>query len=281
MVHGSLCRRRLRARVRHTIKVQEADLETMSKARRRAIVAVGHPAGTKVRRPAMATRDRLRVMAMTARLRDTAKGNRLPTTIKDLRPTMAKVLATMTNRGRRRAIRRDRPATNRDIMIKLRTVLLVTSVAGLISGCVTPPMGPTVNVMPGPNKSLEAFQQDEAACEDYAGQRTAGGAEAANNQAIGEGVLGTALGAGLGAAIGGGRGAAIGAGSGAVVGTAVGADTSAHAQYTLQQRYNMAYMQCMSTKGDRVPPRRYPPPPPPGYGPPPPGYGPPPPPPGY
>jgi hypothetical protein len=45
---------------------------------------------------------------------------------------------------------------------------------------------------------------------------------------------------------------------------------------SLQQRYNMAYEQCMSTKGDRMPgPRRYPPPPPPGYGPPPP------PPPGY
>jgi len=170
-------------------------------------------------------------------------------------------------------------------MTKLRTALLVASVAGLISGCVTPPMGPTVPVMPGPNKSLEAFQQDEAACQDYAGQRTAGGAEAANNTAIGEGILGTALGAGLGAAVGGGRGAAIGAASGAVVGTAVGSDTSAHAQYSLQQRYDMAYAQCMSTKGDQVPqmgrhPRRRPPP---DYGPPPPppGYGPPPPPPGY
>jgi hypothetical protein len=169
-------------------------------------------------------------------------------------------------------------------MSKSRTALLLTVAAGFLAGCVTQPMGPTVPVMPGQNKSLEAFQQDESVCEGYANQRTAGQAEAANNKAITEGILGTALGAGLGAAIGGGRGAAIGAGSGAVVGTAVGADTSNWAQMSLQQRYDYAYAQCMQTKGDQVPsmgprhPRRSPPP---GYGPPPPppGYGPPPPPP--
>ena len=175
-------------------------------------------------------------------------------------------------------------------MSKIRTGVLLAMTAGLLSGCVTPPMGPTIPVMPGQNKSIEAFQQDESACENYASQRTAGGAEAANNKAITEGILGTALGAGLGAAIGGGRGAAIGAASGAVVGTAVGSNTSNWAQMSVQQRYDYSYAQCMQTKGDQAPsmgprhPRRYPPPPP-GYGPPPgppPGYGPPPPPPpGY
>ncbi|MGD0191417.1 MAG: YMGG-like glycine zipper-containing protein [Rhizomicrobium sp.] len=171
-------------------------------------------------------------------------------------------------------------------MSHVRTLLLMTATAVLIAGCVTPPMGPTIPVMPGQGKSLDAFQQDESACEGYASQRTAGQAEAANNKAITEGVIGTALGAGLGAAIGGGRGAAIGAGSGAVVGTAVGSNTSNWAQMSIQQKYDFAYAQCMQTKGDQVPnmqphPRRYPPPPP-GYGPPPgppPGYGPPPPPP--
>jgi hypothetical protein len=163
-------------------------------------------------------------------------------------------------------------------MTRIRTIFLTTALAGFVSGCVTPPMGPTIPVMPGPNKSLDAFQKDEAVCEDFASRRVAGQAEAANNTAIGESVLGTALGAGLGAAVGGGRGAAIGAASGAVVGTSVGANTSAYAQMSLQQRYDMAYAQCMSTKGDQVPgprhPRRYPPP---GYYPPPPGYPPPPP----
>ena len=165
-------------------------------------------------------------------------------------------------------------------MSKTRTILLITAAAGLVSACVTTPMGPTIPVMPGPNKSMGAFQQDETTCEGYASQRVAGGAEEANNTALAEGVLGTALGAGLGAAVGGGRGAAIGAASGAVVGTGVGASTSAGAQMSLQQRYDIAYAQCMSTKGDRVPgprrPHRYPPP----YPPPPPGYYPPPPPPG-
>lgn len=167
-------------------------------------------------------------------------------------------------------------------MTRTRTILVTTAIAGLLSGCVTPPMGPTIPVMPGPNKSLQAFEQDESVCEGYASQRIAGGAEAANNTAVGEGVLGTVLGAGLGAAVGGGRGAAIGAASGAVVGTAAGANTSAGAQFTLQQQYNMAYAQCMATKGDRAPhPHRSPFYPPPGaypYPPPPPGYPPPPPP---
>lgn len=173
-------------------------------------------------------------------------------------------------------------------MSKFRAGLLAAATAGLLSGCVTQPMGPTIPVMPGANKSLEAFQQDETACEDYASRRVAGQVEAENNKAVTEGIIGTALGAGLGAAVGGGRGAAIGAASGAVVGTAVGANTSNWAQMSVQQRYDFSYAQCMQTKGDKVPgphhPRRYPPPPPPGYGPPPPpppGYGPPPPPSGY
>jgi|SRR5215469_11480595 len=168
-------------------------------------------------------------------------------------------------------------------MSKFRTALLVTVAAGLVGGCVTEPMGPTIPVMPGPNKSLEAFQQDESVCEDYASQRVAGQVQAENNKAVTEGILGTALGAGLGAAVGGGRGAAIGAASGAVVGTAVGANTSNWAQMSVQQRYDFSYAQCMQTKGDQVPQMgpRHPSRPPPPYGvpPPPPSYGPPPPPP--
>lgn len=162
-------------------------------------------------------------------------------------------------------------------MTATRMVLLASATAVALSGCVTQPMGPTIPVMPGPNKSLQAFEGDETACEGYAGQRVAGGAEAANNTALGEGVISTALGAGLGAALGGGRGAAVGAASGAIVGTAAGANTSAGAQFTLQRRYDMAYAQCMSTRGDKVPhphpPRMYPPPPGPyPYPPPPPPY---------
>lgn len=155
--------------------------------------------------------------------------------------------------------------------MKLKAIALVAAAATALSGCVTPPMGPTIPANPGAHKSFAAFQQDEQVCEDYANQRVAGQVDAANNRAVGSALLGTALGAGLGAAVGGGRGAGIGAASGAVVGSAVGSNQSARAQWSVQQRYNIAYGECMTSHGDYVPQGAYPP----GY------YGPPPPPPGY
>ena len=174
-------------------------------------------------------------------------------------------------------------------MKKRTAVLAAISALFLLEGCVTQPYGPTVNVMPAKGKSFEAFQQDDAMCQNYADGRVAGKARQANNRAVTDAIIGTALGAGLGAAIGGGRGAAIGAGSGAVVGTAVGSDDSRYSQASLQGRYNLAYAQCMASRGNQVPDsdegpgygshRAYfegdypPPPPPPGYPPPPPpGY---------
>jgi uncharacterized protein YcfJ len=143
-------------------------------------------------------------------------------------------------------------------------------------------MGPTVAVMPAPGKPFDVFQGDQALCKQYASNEVQGGAQQANNRQVGTAVIGTLLGAGLGAAVGGGRGAAIGAGAGAVGGTAVGAGPSAQAQYSLQQRYDLAYSQCMYSRGNQVPgfvPSYPPPPPPPGYSqapsyppPPPPGY---------
>jgi hypothetical protein len=165
----------------------------------------------------------------------------------------------------------------------------------LLQACASPPMGPTVTVMPGPNKPFQAFQDDTALCKDFANSQVAGQVEQANNQGVGAAVLGTVLGAGLGAAVGGGRGAAVGAASGATVGTVVGADNSTRSQYSIQRRYDIAYSQCMYSKGNQVPGyvpagyvQRPPPPPPPVYAappayppppPPPPGYYPPPPPP--
>jgi hypothetical protein len=160
----------------------------------------------------------------------------------------------------------------------------------LLAGCASTPMGPTVMVMPAPGKPFDAFQADQAVCKQFADGQVAGGAQQANNQQVGTAVVGTLLGAGLGAAIGGGRGAAIGAGAGALGGTAVGAGPASAAQYSLQQRYDMAYAQCMYAHGDQVPGYQPAPPPvylPPGYPPqgyPAPGYPPPPgyrPPPGY
>ena len=153
----------------------------------------------------------------------------------------------------------------------------MTGVVGLgllLSGCAQTPMGPTVQVMPGPGKSFDAFQYDQMSCKQFAEQSVAGQAQTANNQAVGAAVLTTALGAGLGAATGSawhsaGRGAAFGAGAGAATGAAIGAGMSSNAQMSIQQQYDNAFAQCMYAKGEMVP----------GYGPmmvnapPPPPYG--------
>jgi hypothetical protein len=138
----------------------------------------------------------------------------------------------------------------------------------VLQGCVTPPVGPQIVALPGPNKPPAVFSQDQAICMQFADQQVAGAAHYAANQQFGTALLGTALGAALGAAVGGGRGAAIGAAGGAVAGTAAGAGPATHAQYSLQQRYDIAYAQCMYARGNQVPgfaaPSAPPPPPPPG-----------------
>ena len=70
--------------------------------------------------------------------------------------------------------------------------------------------------------------------------------------------MGTLLGAGLGAAIGAatgnpGVGAAIGAGSGLMLGTAGGANAGQLSGREAQQRYDIAYQQCMYAKGNQLP----------------------------
>jgi len=128
----------------------------------------------------------------------------------------------------------------------------------MLAGCAQTPMGPTVQVMPGPGKSFDAFQADQANCKGYAASQVQGQADAANQQAVGAGVLTTVLGAGLGAAIGGaagnaGAGAAIGGASGAGLGAAYGANGSSYAQMSIQQQYDNAFSQCMYAKGEQVP----------------------------
>ena len=148
------------------------------------------------------------------------------------------------------------------------TIAAATSLA-LLAGCAQQPLGPRVAVMPAPNKPFSVFQEDDVICRNFAQQQVAGSAEAANSAQVGSAIIGTVLGAGLGAAIGGGQGAAIGAGAGALGGTAYGAGGAERGTYSAQQRYDIAYSQCMYSRGNQVPgfaaARGYaaPPPPPP------------------
>ncbi len=167
--------------------------------------------------------------------------------------------------------------TKRNIIVFLSLSLL------LIGGCATVPSGPSVMSLPGPGKSFDQFQIDDAACRQWAAQQIGASPQETISQNTAAGaVAGTAIGAALGAAIGAasghaGTGAAIGAGSGLLVGTASGASRGQYYGREAQRRYDIAYSQCMYAKGNDVPgmvrrtrpARRMPPPPPP-----PPGYSP-------
>jgi hypothetical protein len=157
---------------------------------------------------------------------------------------------------------------NKDLVSMRRLKISTAAFAPvlLLQACASTPTGPSVAVMPAPGKPFEVFQQDQAYCKQYADRQVQGAAQSANNRQVGTAIIGTVLGAGLGAAVGGGHGAAIGAGAGAVGGTAFGAGPAAQAQYSLQQRYDIAYSQCMYSRGNQVP--GFQPAPPPGYPPP-------------
>ncbi len=171
------------------------------------------------------------------------------------------------------------------------------AVALLMAGCATIPSGPSVMVLPGTSKGFEQFQSDDAVCRQWALQQTGTTTKKVSDESTVSGavigtVLGAALGAGIGAAAGNPAiGAAIGAGAGALGGTAAGASYGEGAQLSVQQRYDIAYIQCMYAKGNQVPvprgsqvnytaPPVSPPPPPPANVPPPPTGTRPPPPPG-
>lgn len=146
------------------------------------------------------------------------------------------------------------------------SVLAGLALAPLYSTGAFAQMGPTIQVMPAPNKPFPVFQQDDATCRQWANSQVAGAQEQANSQVAGGAIGGALLGAGVGALFGGGRGAAVGAGAGAVTGTAAGADAAAQTQAAAQQQYDNAYAQCMYSRGNQVPgyeaPAAAPPPPP-------------------
>jgi hypothetical protein len=135
-------------------------------------------------------------------------------------------------------------------------------VALLLGACVVVPPGPSVAAMtyPAPGKTFEAFQQDDGVCREFAAAQTGNisPANAANQSFAGSVAASTLIGAASGAAIGfaaGGPavGAAIGAASGLLYGAAVGAEAAGYSGVTVQGRYDVGYLQCMSAKGENVP----------------------------
>jgi hypothetical protein len=122
--------------------------------------------------------------------------------------------------------------------------------------------------MPAPYKPFEAFQRDQTLWMSYTNQQVRAQVQQTNEGTLGIAALGTLVGAGVGAAACGGRGAAIGAASGVVSRDSCCWSHGHKTQYFVQQRYNIAYSQCMHARGDQVPGFASPtvPPPPPSLG---------------
>lgn len=139
--------------------------------------------------------------------------------------------------------------------MRLKLALGVFMLPVLLAACTTMPDGPGVMVLPGSSKSFEQFRSDDMECRNHAlksvGGTTAG--QAATQSGVRSAVVGTVIGAAAGAAIGGQDGAAVGAGSGLLIGGLAGTETARVSGYTLQRRYDVAYVQCMYAKGHQVP----------------------------
>ena len=176
--------------------------------------------------------------------------------------------------------------------MKLVSAATALSAALLLGACANLPKGPGVMALPGTGKSPDQFRYDDEECRQFADAQIGGSSpsDVANSTAAKSAVVGTVIGAAVGAAFGGyGGAAAVGAGFGLLTGAAVGASAGESSAYSLQRRYDQAYIQCMYTRGHKVPvsgrlsapPPRYiapPPPPAPNEAPPPPPGTPPPPP---
>jgi hypothetical protein len=156
-------------------------------------------------------------------------------------------------------------------------ILILVLASAILAGCASIPTGPSVMVLPTPGKPLEQFQGEDAICRQWAAQSLGSGTTPEVQSAATSAAVGTAVGAAAGAVIGSvgghaGSGAAVGAATGLAAGTLMGLNALQAHWWEVQRRYDIAYQQCMYTKGNQVPgvvqnppaPRRnYPPPPPP------------------
>jgi len=120
--------------------------------------------------------------------------------------------------------------------------------------------------LPAKGENFALFQQHDATCRAYASAQTGGQTpgQAAARSGIAHAALGTGLGAAAGALLGSasghaGPGAAIGAGSGLVAGGLLGGASGRRAAAATQNRYDMAYTQCIVAQGERIVPPAPPP----------------------
>src|SRR4051812_21978009 len=70
--------------------------------------------------------------------------------------------------------------------VKLSSCVVLAAAA--LAGCAGTPMGPMVQVMPGPGKPFGQFQADDAQCRGFANAQVSGQAQVANQRAVGTAV---------------------------------------------------------------------------------------------
>jgi hypothetical protein len=139
--------------------------------------------------------------------------------------------------------------------MKLLRHSLGLTAAILLGACVNIPEGPSVLVLPGTGKTFDQFRYDERECRGYAYVQVGGTSpsQAASDSVAKSAAVGTAVGAAAGAALDGRSGAAAGAAGGLLVGSAAGAGAGEASAYAIQRRYDHAFVQCMYSKGHKVP----------------------------
>lgn len=142
------------------------------------------------------------------------------------------------------------------IFKKLGQISALATATILMVGCATTPVGPSLTVMPAPGKPFDVFKNDDKECRDYAQNslNTTADEIAAKNTAK-TAVIGAALGAVAGAVANGGSSKNVGTGAavGLLGGAAMGATGGNDASKEVQRRYDIAYQQCMYSKGNQVP----------------------------
>jgi len=101
----------------------------------------------------------------------------------------------------------------------VRSAAAALIAAALLGGCVELPTAPTVAAMPSPYKPLDVFQADDQFCRGYAYQQVGGQTPGATTAPA----------------------------------PAVSSPYYYDSYYGLQYRYNVAYEQCMYSKGNQLP----------------------------
>jgi hypothetical protein len=103
------------------------------------------------------------------------------------------------------------------------------------------PSGPSTVMVPPSTKPLETFSAEDKECRQYAEQAVS---KSASKLSLPDLMIGTSVGT-----VSGGRGGYSGAGVG--VGTNVGSGSERDME--IQRDYDIAYQQCMYTKGNELP----------------------------